>query len=106
MKNILFILVIALAGLVTLSLHQRNEQLLPRSIDETGDVKSKSQIIFQSAKASVYFAVNKTLIPYGKNLCSKSSFVDLNGEVMESIKWHPFASLEGPGWAANAVGGA
>ena len=62
--------------------------------------------ILKSANASVKFAVERTLVPYKTNLCCKSSFVDLNGEVMESIKWHPFAALEGPGWAANAVGGA
>ncbi len=33
----------------------------------------------------------------------KSSFVDSNGDVMG---WHDFGNLEGPGWAANSVGGA
>ena len=37
------------------------------------------------------------------HLVSISSFVDPNGEVMG---WHDFGYLEGPGWAANAVGGA
>ncbi|MGC9396050.1 MAG: hypothetical protein ACP5J4_14500 [Anaerolineae bacterium] len=32
-----------------------------------------------------------------------SSFVDPEGEAM---LWHDFGPLEGPGWAANAVGGA
>lgn len=32
-----------------------------------------------------------------------SSFVDTEGQIMH---WHDFGDLEGPGWAANAVGGA
>ena len=34
---------------------------------------------------------------------AKSSFVDPEGQVMH---WHEFGDLEGPGWAANAIGGA
>ncbi len=40
---------------------------------------------------------------YNGHLCSKSSFVDKDGNIMG---WHEFGNLEGPGWAANAVGGA
>jgi hypothetical protein len=40
---------------------------------------------------------------YNGHLCSKSSFVDKDGNIMG---WHDFGNLEGPGWAANAVGGA
>jgi len=58
--------------------------------------------ILDSARDSVNFAVF-TLIPYGDKLCSKSSFVKPDGSVMG---WHDFGNLEGPGWAANAVGGA
>lgn len=37
------------------------------------------------------------------HLVSRSSFVDPRGEIMHG---HDFGDLEGPGWAANAVGGA
>ncbi|MHC4741439.1 MAG: DUF2961 domain-containing protein, partial [Planctomycetota bacterium] len=58
--------------------------------------------IFDSIKDSVRFA-ESTLVPYGDNLACISSFVDKDGKVMG---WHDFGNLEGPGWAANAVGGA
>lgn len=58
--------------------------------------------ILDSARDSVRFAV-WTLVPYKGNLASKSSFIDCTGEVMG---WHDFGHLEGPGWAANAAGGA
>jgi len=56
-----------------------------------------------SAKDSVRFTVERTLIEYKGNLCCKSSFVDKDGNIMG---WHDFGNLEGPGWAANAAGGA
>ena len=58
--------------------------------------------IFTSARASVGFALS-CLEPVGKNLRARSSFVDPGGQIMH---WHEFGDLEGPGWAANAVGGA
>lgn len=60
--------------------------------------------ILQSACDSVRFTIDKTLLPdqHG-HLASISSFVDPQGNVMG---WHDFGNLEGPGWAANAVGGA
>jgi D-arabinan exo alpha-(1,3)/(1,5)-arabinofuranosidase (non-reducing end) len=58
--------------------------------------------ILDSARDSVNFAVF-TLEPYRGKLRSKSSFVKPDGSVMG---WHDFGNLEGPGWAANAVGGA
>lgn len=58
--------------------------------------------ILDSARDSVRFAV-WTLVPYKGNLASKSSFIDSAGAIMD---WHEFGLLEGPGWAANAVGGA
>ena len=58
--------------------------------------------IFTSARASVGFALS-CLEPVGKNLRARSSFVDPEGQIMH---WHEFGDLEGPGWAANAVGGA
>ncbi|MDT8304099.1 MAG: GH116 family glycosyl-hydrolase, partial [Sedimentisphaerales bacterium] len=61
-----------------------------------------SYTIFDSVRDSVRFA-EFTLIPYKGHLCSKSSFVDQDGNIMS---WHDFGNLEGPGWAANAVGGA
>ena len=59
--------------------------------------------IFDSVADSVRFTLDRTLIKYNGNLACKSSFVDQNGEIMG---WHDFGNLEGPGWAANAVGGA
>ena len=60
--------------------------------------------IVDSALDSVRFTLTKTLQcdPQG-HLVSISSFVDPEGQVMS---WHDFGNLEGPGWAANAVGGA
>jgi len=58
--------------------------------------------ILDSVRDSVRFA-EMTLVPYKGKLCCKSSFVDPNGNIMG---WHDFGNLEGPGWAANAVGGA
>jgi len=59
--------------------------------------------ILDSMRDSVRFAVEKTLVPYKGRLCCKSSFVNCRGWIMY---WHDFGPLEGPGWAANAVGGA
>ena len=60
--------------------------------------------IVDSAVDSVRFTVNKTLRRNARgHLESISSFVDPEGQVMG---WHDFGNLEGPGWAANAVGGA
>jgi hypothetical protein len=61
-----------------------------------------SYTIFDSIRDSVMFA-EFTLVPYKGHLCCKSSFVDQDGNIMG---WHDFGNLEGPGWAANAVGGA
>jgi len=54
-------------------------------------------------KDSVRFAMERTMTEYDGHLCSKSSFVDKDGNIMG---WHDFGNLEGPGRAANAVGGA
>jgi hypothetical protein len=59
--------------------------------------------ILDSARDSVRFTVERTLVEYKGRLSSKSSFVDKDGNIMG---WHDFGNLEGPGWAANAVGGA
>jgi len=59
--------------------------------------------IFDSMSDSVRFAVERTLTTHKGHACSKSSFVDVEGDVVE---WHDFGTLEGPGWAANALGGA
>jgi hypothetical protein len=60
--------------------------------------------IVDSALDSVRFTLTKTLKrdAHG-HLVSVSSFVDPEGQVMG---WHDFGNLEGPGWAANAIGGA
>lgn len=60
--------------------------------------------IVDSATDSIRFTLEKTLRRDGRgHLVSISSFVDPEGRVMG---WHDFGNLEGPGWAANAVGGA
>ncbi len=60
--------------------------------------------IVDSAVDSIRFTLTKTLRRDERgHLVSISSFVDPNGKVMG---WHDFGNLEGPGWAANAVGGA
>ena len=60
--------------------------------------------IVDSVRDSLRFTLDKTLRrdEHG-HLVGISSFVNPNGEVMG---WHDFGNLEGPGWAANAVGGA
>jgi len=64
--------------------------------------ENPSYTILDSARDSVRFAEG-TLVPFDGKLACKSSFVDQAGEIMH---WHDFGDLEGPGWAANAVGGA
>ena len=60
--------------------------------------------IVDSAIDSLRFTAEKTLRKDAKgHLVSISSFVNPEAEVMG---WHDFGNLEGPGWAANAVGGA
>jgi len=59
--------------------------------------------ILDSMLDSVRFTVERTLVRGENSISSKSSFVDEMGEIMH---WHDFGDLEGPGWAANAVGGA
>lgn len=60
--------------------------------------------IVDSARDSARFTLDKTLRRDDRgHLVSISSFVDPDANVMG---WHDFGNLEGPGWAANAVGGA
>ncbi len=60
--------------------------------------------IVDSVLDSLRFTLDKTLARGDcGHLVSISSFVNPEGEVMG---WHDFGHLEGPGWAANAVGGA
>ena len=60
--------------------------------------------IVDSTLDSIRFTLGKTLRRDDRgHLVSLSSFVDPDGKVMS---WHDFGNLEGPGWAANAVGGA
>jgi hypothetical protein len=60
--------------------------------------------IVDSVIDSLRFTVEKTLAkcPQG-HLASISTFVDPEGKPQG---WHDFGNLEGPGWAANAAGGA
>ena len=60
-------------------------------------------LLFASANASAHFALHCLEPTPDGNLRATSSFVDPEGEAM---LWHDFGPLEGPGWAANAVGGA
>jgi len=60
--------------------------------------------ITDSMLDSVRFTLTRTLTNDSRgHLVSRSSFVNPEGEIMG---WHDFGNLEGPGWAANAVGGA
>ncbi len=60
--------------------------------------------IVDSVRDSLRFTVDRSLTRCDQgHIASKSSFLDPEGNVME---WHDFGLLEGPGWAANAVGGA
>jgi hypothetical protein len=60
--------------------------------------------ITDSVLDSIRFTLEKTLRRDERgHLVSVSSFVDLEANAMG---WHDFGNLEGPGWAANAVGGA
>jgi hypothetical protein len=60
--------------------------------------------IVESVEDSIRFTLNQTLKRDAKgHLVSISSFVNPEAQVMG---WHDFGNLEGPGWAANAVGGA
>ncbi len=64
--------------------------------------ENPSYTIRKSVEDSLRFT-ERCLVPYRGKQAAKSSFVDENGEIMG---WHDFGPLEGPGWAANAVGGA
>jgi hypothetical protein len=69
----------------------------------TENAPALSDILFASANASVHFALHCLEPTPGGNARATSSFVDPDGAAM---LWHDFGPLEGPGWAANAVGGA
>jgi len=59
--------------------------------------------IVDSAADSLRFTLTRCMTTYRGHACCTSSFVDPEGTIMG---WHDFGPLEGPGWAANAVGGA
>ena len=59
--------------------------------------------IVASAADSLRFTLTRCLTTHRGHACATSSFVDPTGTPM---LWHDFGPLEGPGWAANAVGGA
>ena len=59
--------------------------------------------IFASSADSLKFTLTRCITNYRGRACATSSFVDPTGKIMD---WHDFGPLEGPGWAANAVGGA
>jgi len=77
----------------------------PSSDDPTFYIpENPAYTITDSALDSVRFTLERTLQrdEHG-HLVSTSTFVDPDGKVMG---WHDFGNLEGPGWAANTVGGA
>ncbi len=59
--------------------------------------------IVASAADSLRFTLTRCMTTWRGRACATSSFVDPDGKIMD---WHDFGPLEGPGWAANAVGGA
>jgi hypothetical protein len=72
--------------------------------DEFHVPAERGYTIVDSVRDSLRFTLEKTLRRDEKgHLVSISSFVNPEGEIMG---WHDFGNLEGPGWAANAVGGA
>jgi hypothetical protein len=68
-------------------------------------MRSLTDRLFHSANASVHFALSclEPVDGHSDRLRATSTFVDPAGAPMH---WHDFGDLEGPGWAANAVGGA
>ncbi len=64
--------------------------------------ENPNHTVFASAYNSVRFAL-RCLEPCGDHWRCVGSFVDPDGIPQ---RWHDFGTLEGPGWAANAVGGA
>jgi hypothetical protein len=94
-------LCIKLAILSTALQCQANDDLAKRSFYVP---ENPQYTITDSVLDSIRFTLNKTLQRDRRgHLASISSFVDPEGRVMG---WHDFGNLEGPGWAANAVGGA
>ncbi len=59
--------------------------------------------IWDSACDSARFTTTRCLRYLRGELCATSTFIDPFGT---PALWHEFGSVEGPGWAANAVGGA
>ena len=59
--------------------------------------------VLHSITDSVRFVRSVCMTEYNGHASATSTFVDENGEPQ---LWHEFGPLEGPGWAANAVGGA
>ncbi|MFC1805468.1 hypothetical protein ACFL09_00620 [Planctomycetota bacterium] len=86
--------------------HQREETTVPDDASQRSFYvpENPKYTIVDSATDSIRFTLGKTLRRDERgHLVSVSSFVDPEGKVMG---WHDFGNLEGPGWAANAVGGA
>lgn len=97
MKAHLSVAVFALAGAALAS--------EPPSVTRDFHVpENPTYTIVASTLDSLRFTLDKTVKEERcGHLVSISSFVNPEGEVMG---WHDFGNLEGPGWAANAVGGA
>ncbi|GIV16998.1 MAG: hypothetical protein KatS3mg022_2433 [Armatimonadota bacterium] len=61
-----------------------------------------NNVLRESAEQSIRFALH-CLTPCDGHLRAISTFVNPQGEPQ---MWHDFGPLEGPGWAANSLGGA
>ncbi len=66
-------------------------------------IENPDYTIFDSLIDSVRFIQNQCITEYNNHACVISNFVNEKGEPQ---LWHDFGPLEGPGWAANTIGGA
>lgn len=90
------------ATVASLTVHAGSKDALGAKTGFYRAADSRNTIV-HSALESLRFTVERTLRPDEQgHLVSISSFVDPSGTIMG---WHDFGHLEGPGWAANAVGG-
>jgi hypothetical protein len=93
--------------LILTSLYVSHDLVTARAMAQTDAFyrsENSNYTIVDSVLDSLRFTITKTLIRNSNgNLESISTFVNPEGQPM---KWHDFGALEGPGWAANAVGGA
>ena len=95
---------LAILVLSTMTLFADNREALRRLKLKFYVPENPDYTIVDSARDSIRFTLEKTVKADEKgHLVSISSYVTPEGEIMHR---HDFGDLEGPGWAANAVGGA